>query len=119
MLCGGGSLLLIALFRGETAGLHLAAIPARSWAAWGYLVVMGSFVAFNAFNYMLRHASPAAVSTYAFVNPVVAVFLGWALLGESISGRMAVSMGVIVLGVVMITLGPWVLRRWTSHGERV
>jgi drug/metabolite transporter (DMT)-like permease len=119
MLCGGVSLLVIALVRGESAGLHLAAIPARSWAAWGYLVVMGSFVAFNAFNYMLRHASPAAVSTYAFVNPVVAVFLGWALLGESISGRMAVSMAVIVLGVVLITLGPWVLRRWSSSGERV
>jgi drug/metabolite transporter (DMT)-like permease len=119
MLCGGGSLLLIALVRGETMALDLAEIPRRSWAAWGYLVVMGSFVAFNAFNYMLRHASPAAVSTYAFVNPVVAVFLGWLLLDESISGRMALAMLVIVLGVVLITLGPWALRRWIAARDRV
>lgn len=120
MTCGGVSLLLLALLRGETSAWVPSATTARSWTAWLYLVVAGSFVAFNAFNYMLRHASAASVSTYAFVNPVVAVFLGWLLLDEGIDLRMTVAMFVILAGVVLITFGPRLWERFAAgRGERV
>lgn len=106
MTCGGLALLLIAGVRGEIHDWNPSATTARSTWAWLYLVFAGSFVAFNAFNYMLRHASAASVSTYAFVNPVVAVFLGWLLLDEGIDARMVSAMFVILAGVVLINFGP-------------
>jgi drug/metabolite transporter (DMT)-like permease len=74
-----------------------------SWLGFGYLVVFGSLVAFTAYSWLLKHAPPARVATYAYVNPVVAVLLGWMLAGESLTQQMLVGAAVIVGSVMLIT----------------
>ena len=74
-----------------------------AWLGWSYLVVFGSLVAFTAYSWLLKHAPPARVATYAYVNPVVAVLLGWAMLGEKMTAQMLVGAAVIVGSVVLIT----------------
>jgi drug/metabolite transporter (DMT)-like permease len=103
MLAGGTVLMLAATVSGE---LGEATMPsARSLAGWAYLVVFGSIVAFTAYGWLLRVAPTGLVATYAFVNPVVAVILGWTLLGEEIGERELVAGGVIVAGVALIVRG--------------
>ena len=75
----------------------------RSVAAWVYLLIFGSLIAFTAFVYLLRVSTPARVATYAYVNPVVAVILGWLMAGEAISARMLVAAVIIIAGVALIT----------------
>jgi drug/metabolite transporter (DMT)-like permease len=106
MLCGGVLLLVAGAARGELAGLNPAAFTGRSLAALAYLVVFGSLVGFSAYIWLLGVSSPARVSTYAYVNPVVAVFLGWALAGEALTARVLVAAAVIVAAVAVITTGP-------------
>jgi drug/metabolite transporter (DMT)-like permease len=103
MFVGGVFVGLIGLARGELTTFHLTSISTRSFIAWAYLLVFGSLIAFTAFVYLLRVSTPARVATYAYVNPVVAVILGWLLGGESISGRMLVAAAIIVAGVAIIT----------------
>ena len=90
---------------GEWGRFSPALVSGRSLAAVAYLVVFGSLVAFTAYVWLLRTTSPALASTYAFVNPVVAVFLGWALAAEQVSLRTLAAAAVIVGAVVLITLG--------------
>jgi drug/metabolite transporter (DMT)-like permease len=90
---------------GEWARFSPGLVSGRSLAAVAYLVVFGSLVAFTAYVWLLREASPALVSTYAFVNPVVAVFLGWLLANEEVSLRTLVAAAVIVGAVILITAG--------------
>jgi drug/metabolite transporter (DMT)-like permease len=104
MLAGGVGLLLFGLMVGETSGLDLAAISARSWWAWIYLVGVGSILGYSAYVYLLHQTTPALASTYAYVNPVIAVLLGWALAGEPVSLRTWVAAAVILTGVAVITL---------------
>jgi drug/metabolite transporter (DMT)-like permease len=102
-LLGGGALLLVAsLLRGELSGFDPAAVSARSLVALLYLVSFGSLVAFTAYLWILRVATTARAATYAYVNPVVAVLLGWAFAGESLTARMAVAAAVIVGSVALI-----------------
>jgi drug/metabolite transporter (DMT)-like permease len=108
MLCGSGGLLVIACLRGEPARVALAEVSGRSWLALLYLVVFGSWIAFSAYLYLLRESTPARVSTYAYVNPLIAVLLGWLILDERLSPRMAWAAVLIVAGVVVIT---WPRRR--------
>ncbi len=105
MLSGGALLGAASVAFGEAARFSPAAVSTKSLLAVAYLVVFGSIVAFTAYVWLLRAASPALVSTYAFVNPVVAVFLGWLLAGEDVSARTVVAAAVIVGAVVLITLG--------------
>lgn len=104
MLCGGGWLLLASLASGELAHFAPAAITARSVGAWAYLVVFGSLIGFSTFTWLMKHSTPAKVSTYAYVNPVVAVFLGWFVLHEPVSPRIFVAAGIIIAGVAIITV---------------
>lgn len=106
MLAGGALLLALGVVTGEPAAFRPEAVSLRSGAALLYLVVAGSLVGFSAYSWLLRHASPAHVSTYAFVNPVVAVFLGWALAGEDLGARTLLATAVIVAGVAFIIIGP-------------
>ena len=76
----------------------------RSLAALGYLIVLGSWIGFSAYVWLLRASTPSRVSTYAYVNPVIALFLGWAVLGESIQMQLLWGALVILTGVVIITL---------------
>ncbi len=90
------------LARGEPSQLQLAAISLRSLMAFAYLIVFGSLVAFSAYMWLLKVSTPARVSTYAYVNPVVAVLLGWALAGEPLTARIGLSALVIVGAVALI-----------------
>jgi drug/metabolite transporter (DMT)-like permease len=104
MLVGGLFVGLVAIARGEVAAFHLAAVSARSFGAWVYLLVFGSLIGFTAFVYLLRVSTPARVATYAYVNPVVAVILGWLLAGEAVSFRMLIAAAIIIAGVALITV---------------
>ena len=99
MLAGGGALLVVGFLRGEP---HLWHPTSAGLAAMGYLIVFGSIVGFTAYGYALSHASATVVGTYSYVNPVVAVLLGWALLGEPLSPRKVVAMAVILGAVLWI-----------------
>jgi drug/metabolite transporter (DMT)-like permease len=90
-IAGGVILLVVAAFTGEFRGLQLGAISLRSWLALGYLIVFGSGIGFSAYIYILHKSTAARVATYAFVNPVVALFLGWLILGETITVRTVVA----------------------------
>ncbi len=103
----GGAILLIAgLFAGEFRGLHLGAITLRSWLALAYLIVFGSGIGFSAYIYILHKSSAARVGTYAFVNPVVALFLGWLIAGEGITLRTVIAAAVILTAVILVITAP-------------
>ncbi len=103
MLAGGGLLLLAAAIRGEWGQVEVNSISLRSGLSFLYLVVFGSMVAFTAYLWLLRHTTPARAATYAYVNPIVAVLLGWALAGEPLTAQTLLSAAVIVAGVAIIT----------------
>jgi drug/metabolite transporter (DMT)-like permease len=105
MLAGSFLLFCASGAAGEWSRFSPASVSGRSLFAVAYLVVFGSLVAFTAYIWLLRAASPTLVSTYAFVNPVVAVFLGWALAAEAVTLRTLVAAAVIVAAVILITLG--------------
>lgn len=99
MLAGGTVVSLIGTALGEWGAWHL---HARGAVALGYLVVFGSIVGYSAYGYALRYAPATIVGTYAYVNPVIAVLLGWMFLSEPITGRMIVAIGMILAAVVWI-----------------
>jgi drug/metabolite transporter (DMT)-like permease len=103
----GGALLWIGGFlTGEVRSLHLTAISTRSWIALLYLIVFGSAIAFTAYIYILKKSTAARVGTYAFVNPVVALFLGWLLAGESITLRTVLAVVIILTAVLLVITAP-------------
>lgn len=105
MLAGGALLLVAGLAAGEPARIAWGAVSHRSLLALGYLALFGSIVAFTAYLWLLRQVSPALASTYAFVNPVVAVVLGALFGAEPLTPRLLVA-GVLIVGaVVLITVG--------------
>jgi drug/metabolite transporter (DMT)-like permease len=103
MLAGGSLLVLVALINGEFKHLNFTNASLVSIGALGYLIVFGSIVAFTAYSWLLQKVATAHVATYAYVNPVVAVFLGWLIASEPLTARMLVSTAVIVGSVVLIT----------------
>jgi drug/metabolite transporter (DMT)-like permease len=103
MLAGGALLLLAGTATGEWAGFDYRAVSLRSLASLGFLIAFGSLIGFTAYIWLLRVTTVARASTYAFVNPAVAVFLGWALAGEALTLRTLLAAGVIVAAVVVIT----------------
>lgn len=103
MLCGGVALMLAALVHGDLARFVPGAVSAHSWLAFAYLIFVGSLVGFSTFVWLIKHSTPALVSTYAYVNPIVAVFLGWLVLGESITARTLAAAAVIVVSVAIVT----------------
>jgi drug/metabolite transporter (DMT)-like permease len=102
MLAGGVVLLAVGLGRGELANVDPATFSVRSIGAFAYLVVFGSLVAFSAYTWLLQNASVSLVSTYAFVNPVVAVVLGALILAEPITATIVIGAAVIVVAVAFI-----------------
>ncbi|MFI5272584.1 MAG: drug/metabolite exporter YedA [Ktedonobacterales bacterium] len=103
MLAGGILLVVVALVTGEAGKLHLSAITLRSALALAYLIIFGSLIAFTAYIWLLRNAPITRVSTYAYVNPVVAVFLGLIFAGEHLTTLTLVAAAVILAAVVVIT----------------
>lgn len=105
MLAGGALLLLAGVLTGEVSRVDPATFSARSLLALGYLIVFGSLIGYSAYVWLLRVTTPSLASTYAFVNPVIAVILGWLLAGEAMNARVAVATAVIAGSVALITLG--------------
>lgn len=103
MLAGGVLLTVAGLLLGEGRHLDVAALSTRSFLAWSYLVVFGAFIAFSAYVWLLNNTTAARASIYAYVNPVVAVFLGWALADEPLNLRIFVAVILLVSAVVLIT----------------
>jgi drug/metabolite transporter (DMT)-like permease len=101
LLTGGVMLTVVSFATGEAGDLHLSAVSGKSVAGLLYLVGMGTVVTFAAFMFLLGHVAPTRVATYAFVNPVVAVFVGWAVAGERVSGLTLLATAVIVVAVAV------------------
>ncbi len=101
MMAGGALLLIVATVTREWPAVNLGAVSVKSAVSLGYLIVFGSLIAFTAYIYLLRVATPAQVSTYAFVNPAVALALGWAFAGEALTPRTLLAAGLIILAVVV------------------
>jgi drug/metabolite transporter (DMT)-like permease len=101
MLCGGVLLLVIAPIRGELSDFSFADVSTSSWIGLGYLVVFGSLVAFTAYVWLLQNAPLATVSTYAYVNPAVAVVLG-VIAGEAFTWRVAVGGVAVIVAVAIV-----------------
>ncbi len=104
MIAGGLLLLSASLIMGEPGKIRLDLVSARSAIAWVYLIVFGSLIAFTSYIWLLKMMTPAKVSTYAYVNPIVAMFLGWALADESLTIQNVLAAVVILTSVLVITV---------------
>jgi drug/metabolite transporter (DMT)-like permease len=111
MLCGGVMLMVAGAATGEFGALHLGGISVVSALSVLYLVVFGSLIAFSAYVWLLSKVATTAVATYAYVNPLVAVLLGWVFLGEQISGQTLLAAALIVVAVALILRRPAPVRR--------
>jgi len=106
MLAGGVLLMITAGALGEFRGFHLQAVSVKAWLALAYLIVAGSIVGFTAYVWLLHHESPTKVGTYAYVNPIVAVIVGYLLGGESIGPRTIVGTLLVLASILVITITP-------------
>jgi drug/metabolite transporter (DMT)-like permease len=102
MMCGGMLLLLTGALTGELRRFHPRSVSILSLASFAYLIVIGAVVGYTAYIWLLRHCDPTKVATYAYVNPVVAVLLGAAFAGETLSIRILVAAGLIIGSVAMV-----------------
>jgi len=103
MLGGGALLFITGVIFGELRGLDVGAISTASWVGWVYLIVFGSLIGFTSYIWLLDKVSPARLGTYAYVNPVVAVILGWAIAGETFSLRTGIAAVIVICAVALIT----------------
>jgi drug/metabolite transporter (DMT)-like permease len=106
MLAGGVLLMLAAALLGEFRGFHVQAVSRGAWLALAYLIVAGSIVAFTAYVWLIHHESPTKVGTYAYVNPVVAVLVGYFFGAEAIGPRTIAGTALVLVSVVVITTTP-------------
>lgn len=104
LVAGGLGLTLYGVFSGDLAGLDPAQVSLRSLLALAYLLLGGTFMSFVAFNWLMAREPPARVATYAFVNPAVAVALGWLFADETVNASVLVAMAMIVFSVALIVL---------------
>jgi drug/metabolite transporter (DMT)-like permease len=106
MTMGGAMLFLASLGRGELRGFHPAAVTPAAWWSLVYLILAGSILGFTVYLWLLHHESPTHVSTYAYVNPVVAVFLGYFFASEPLGMRTVLGSALVIVGVILITTTP-------------
>lgn len=106
MLAGGILLMLTAAALGEFRGFHVRAVSVGAWLSLAYLIVAGSIVAFTAYVWLIHHESPTKVGTYAYVNPVIAVLLGYFFAGEKLGLRTIMGTLLVLASVVVITTAP-------------
>ena len=105
LLAGSVQLLLAGTIAGEYRRFSLATVSVRSWLALTYLIVFGSVVAFTAYNWLLEHYSPTFVATHTYVNPIVAVFLGWFFANEAVTFNVILSTAMVIGAVVLVDRG--------------
>jgi drug/metabolite transporter (DMT)-like permease len=113
MLGGGALLLIVGVLAGEISGFDAHRISTASAVGLIYLITFGSLLGFTSYIWLLDKVSPARLGTYAYVNPIVAVFLGWAIAGERLSIRAAVAAAIVICAVALITTA-----RSTATAER-
>jgi len=104
-LAGGAMLLVLATVTGEIAAFDPGGASLRSVLGLAYLISFGSVITFSAYTWLLQHVSPALVSTHTFVNPMVAILVGWMWAGESLNGRLAIAAALIVAAVILVQRG--------------
>ncbi len=105
MLAGGLFAMVMSFLLEPNAATKISNMTTNSTLALAYIIFIGSFVGYSAYTWLVNNAAPSLVSTYAYVNPVVAIFLGWLLIDEKLSSRSVIASAVILGGVVLITLG--------------
>ncbi|MGV3556874.1 EamA family transporter [Larkinella arboricola] len=105
MLVGGGVLFLFSMLTENVTPTSIGDAPVKAIGSLIYLIIFGSIIGFSSFAWLARNASPQLVSTYAYVNPVVAMLLGWAFAGEALTSSSILAALIILTGVVLITLG--------------
>jgi len=110
MLCGGAVSFLVAVVHGDLATFHPTRVSTRSWLAMLYLIVFGAWIGYGAYVWLLKHCVPAKVATYAYVNPVIATFLGWLVLHEPLTPIIGAAAVIILTGVVLV--------QWPSQSPR-
>ena len=111
LLAGSVQLLLAGTVAGEYRGFSFASVSLRSWLALGYLILFGSVVAFTAYNWLLEHYSPTLVATHTYVNPIVAVLLGWFFAGEVVTLNVILSTAMVIGAVMLVDRGMARLQR--------
>jgi drug/metabolite transporter (DMT)-like permease len=104
MLAGGVMLAVVAVALGEPGRFHAGEVSGRAWFAMFYLIVMGSLIGFTAYMWLIHRESPTTVGTYAYVNPVVAVLIGYFFGGEPLGQRTILGMTLVLASVLLITL---------------
>ncbi len=104
MICASVWLFLVSCIAGELYGFKIQAVSKGSWAALIYLIIAGSLIGFSSFVWLMKHCSPTVVSTYAYVNPIVAVLLGWWLLNEELGPQVFYASIAIIFGVAIVSL---------------
>jgi drug/metabolite transporter (DMT)-like permease len=102
LICGGLMLILLSGLLGEWSTFTISKVTLRSWTGLAYLVLFGSIITFSAYTWLLTVTSATRISTHTFVNPVVAVLVGWAFGSEALTGGMLVAMVLIVLAVYLV-----------------
>jgi drug/metabolite transporter (DMT)-like permease len=105
LLTGAVMLLVAGTVFGEWRGFSLHQVTGRSWGALAYLIVFGSIIAFTAYNWLMEHYSPTLVATHTYINPIVAVLLGWLLAGEAITVSLVMATGLVIVAVILVDRG--------------
>ena len=121
MLSGGVLLLGFSWIAEDWNAWKISSIEPIAWVSWGYLIVFGSILAFSAFTYLLRVESPDTVATYAYVNPVIAVLLGWLFRGEALTITSGVAAALLLVGVFLISTPRTILsvpKKWRVLAKR-
>ena len=120
MLAGAVALFLVSVLTGELNGFSFAQVSAQSWWGLVYLITFGSLVGFVSYGYLLHNAPISITSTYAYVNPVVAVFLGWLLAGEELNARIGIASAIIIGSVIFINVSRQMsVRKETKEAKQV
>jgi drug/metabolite transporter (DMT)-like permease len=111
LLAGSIMLLLTGTIAGEWRGFKLSSVTPRSWVALPYLILFGSVITFTAYNWLLEHFSPTFVATHTYINPIVAVLLGWFWGGESVSWNVIIATTLVIVAVFLVERGMFQLDR--------
>jgi drug/metabolite transporter (DMT)-like permease len=115
LLTGSVMLLATATLAGEAKGFSIAQVTPKSWLALAYLILFGSVVAFSAYSWLLEHYSPTLVATHTYINPLVAVFLGWLYGGEALTLKVGIAAAMVVGAVVLVDRGTNQLHHLSSN----
>jgi drug/metabolite transporter (DMT)-like permease len=111
LLAGSIQLLLVGTIAGEYRGFSLTSVSRRSWLSLAYLILFGSVVAFTAYNWLLEHYSPTLVATHTYVNPIVAVFLGWLFAREAVTLSVILSTAMVIGAVMLVDRGTSLVKK--------